>query len=434
MSITVLLALVRKDLQLFLSDRRAVLMSFAAPIAIASFFGFIFGGQSGKSKGSRIPIQIVDYDNSTISRQIASNLAADQTLDVKPATADAARDAVRKGKAVVAVILPNGFGAAAGKAFFHTAKKPELELLYDPSHGAELGMVRGILTQHVMEAVSKETFSGKQGRESMREAIATLDQNQTMAPEDKRTLRDMFQSIDKWYERADSNKNQDKENTMPTFTMPYEVHEQAVTANKNTTYNGFAHSFAGMGVQFMLFMSIDMGISILTQRQRGLWKRLRAAPLSRHILLLSRALSGTVIALLILLAGFAFGRVVFGVRIEGSLVGFLGVCLASALMASGFGLLIAALGKTPEATRGLAIFATLIMVMLGGAWVPAFIFPGWLQKLTLVVPARWAVDGLDAMTWRGLGAGAALGPIMVLVAFAAIFGSLAIARFRWDVE
>ncbi|MGO8396394.1 ABC transporter permease, partial [Rhizobium ruizarguesonis] len=87
-----------------------------------------------------------------------------------------------------------------------------------------------------------------------------------------------------------------------------------------------------------------MGIGILTQRQRGLWKRLRAAPLSRHLLLWGRALSGALIALLILLAGFAFGRVVFGVRVEGSLAGFFGVCVACSLMASAFGLLIAALG------------------------------------------------------------------------------------------
>ena len=46
-----------------------------------------------------------------------------------------------------------------------------------------------------------------------------------------------------------------------------------------------------------------------------------------------------------------------------------------------------------------------MMVMLGGAWVPTFIFPAWLQQFTLVVPVRWAVDGLDAMTWRGIGLG-----------------------------
>ena len=36
----------------------------------------------------------------------------------------------------------------------------------------------------------------------------------------------------------------------------------------------------------------------------------------------------------------------------------------------------------------------LLLVMLGGAWVPSFVFPGWLQQASLVVPTRWAVDGL----------------------------------------
>jgi ABC-2 type transport system permease protein len=97
-----------------------------------------------------------------------------------------------------------------------------------------------------------------------------------------------------------------------------------------------------------------------------------------------------------------------------------------------FGLLIAALGRTPEATRGLAIFATLIMVMLGGAWVPTFVFPAWLQTVSLAVPTRWAVDGLDAMTWRGLGFGAAVGPIVAMLAFSALFAVLAVWRFDWD--
>ena len=32
--------------------------------------------------------------------------------------------------------------------------------------------------------------------------------------------------------------------------------------------------------------------------------------------------------------------------------------------------------------------AVLMMVMLGGAWVPTFIFPAWLQQFTLIVPVR----------------------------------------------
>jgi ABC-2 type transport system permease protein len=122
------------------------------------------------------------------------------------------------------------------------------------------------------------------------------------------------------------------------------------------------------------------------------------------------------------------------VRIQGSLLGFVGICVAFSLMTGALGLLIAALGKTPEAARGLAIFVTLLLVMLGGAWVPTFVFPQWLQKLTIVIPTRWAVDGLDAMTWRGLGLSSAIGPIAVLLLFSVIFGALAVSRFRWETE
>jgi ABC-type multidrug transport system permease subunit len=72
------------------------------------------------------------------------------------------------------------------------------------------------------------------------------------------------------------------------------------------------------------------------------------------------------------------------------------------------------------------------MVMLGGAWVPSFVFPQWLQTASLVVPTRRAVDGLDAVIWRGQPLGAVLLPIGVLVAFAAAFALIAIWRFDWQ--
>lgn len=131
---------------------------------------------------------------------------------------------------------------------------------------------------------------------------------------------------------------------------------------------------------------------------------------------------------------FAFARVVFDVKVEGSLLGFVGVCAAFSLMTAGYGMLIAALGKTPEAARGLATLATLLLVMLSGAWVPSFVFPQWMQSVTKANPARWAMDGLDAMTWRGLGIEEAVGPIAVLLASALAFGFIAIWRFRWEAE
>jgi ABC-2 type transport system permease protein len=101
-------------------------------------------------------------------------------------------------------------------------------------------------------------------------------------------------------------------------------------------------------------------------------------------------------------------------------------------MASSFGLMLATFGKTPGATRGVAILAVLLMVMLGGAWVPSFVFPAWLQHVTVLIPTRWAVDGLDAMTWRGLELSAAITPSIVLLGFSLLFAALTAWRFRWE--
>ena len=197
-------------------------------------------------------------------------------------------------------------------------------------------------------------------------------------------------------------------------------------------YNSYAHSFAGMGVQFILMSGVELALGLLMMRRLGLWKRLRAAPLSRSQLLGSRIVASALISLIVFTVIYAVAIAAFGVRVLCSLPGFVLVLASFSLLTASFGLLVAALGRTPEATRGLAILATLLMVMLGGAWVPSFLFPEWLQTLTLAVPTRWAVDALDAMTWRGQPFSAALLPSGVMLAFSAAFGLIAVWRFRWE--
>jgi ABC-2 type transport system permease protein len=428
MPFTPFVAMVRKDLQLFFSDRRAVIMSFAVPILIASFFGSIFSGPSRDAEPAKIAVIVVDQDASPISSAIVDGVRTDRNLALTAADVEQARDSVRRGRTSVAVIIPKGFGDAAGRAFFSGRAKPELEVLFDPSHATEVAMVRGILTEHVMEAVSREMFGGARGRELVDETLRDLDSS-TMPADTKTQLRALLNSVQTFY-GATTPAPSDR--TPRGFTMPYTVREQAMTAGANIAYNGYAHSFAGMGIQFLLFAAANLGIEVLLERQRGLWKRLRSAPVSRTLLLAAKTASGTIIALMTLLVSFAFAMIVFKVRIDGSAFGFLLVSVACSIMAATFGLLVAALGRTPGSARGVTTMAVLMMVMLGGAWVPTFVFPAWLQRVTVVVPARWAVDGLDAMTWRGIGLGGAIVPTLVLLAFAALFGGVAASRFNWE--
>jgi ABC-2 type transport system permease protein len=430
LSLTPLAAMVRKDLLIFFSDRRSVIVSFVVPIAIASFFGAVFAGSGGDSQPPRIAVSVVDEDGTTISKGIVAGAAADKNLKVTTPAESEARAAVKNGKAALAVVIPKGFGDAAGAAFFSDREKPTLNFIYDPSRTIELGMVRGILTQHVMEAVSREMFGGEQGRRLVEKTLPEI-QSSGMAPDQKRLLLEMLGSVQKFYAEQGSAGTRAGDERRG-LTIPYSVHEEAMTSGSNVAYNGYAHSFGGMAIQFLLFAMANLGVEMLLERQRGLWNRLRSAPVSRLTLLTGKAASGAIISLMVLFVCFAFAIVVFRVRVQGSIIGFFAISIACALMASTFGLLVAALGNSPATARGVTTLAVLLMVMLGGAWVPTFIFPVWLQQLTLVVPVRWAVDGLDAMTWRGVGLRGAIAPTLVLLGFTAAFAVMAAARFRWE--
>ncbi len=426
---TAFVALVRKDLRIFFADRRAVIMAFAAPILIGSFFGYVFGEPRNPKDQSRMKVLVVDQERQGAAKDLIASLGKDPNLEVAASELEAAREAVRKGKVPVAIVIPEKFGEQAGQALFGAGAKPEIIVLFDPSHRVEAGMIRGILTGQVMQTVTKDAFGGEGGKRtatSMRRSV----EGAPMEASEKSALTGLLQSVEKFNARPQAARG----GGGGGLTIPFAMKDEALTSRAGVVYNSYAHSFGGMAIQFMLFMGIDVGIGMLLLRQRGLWRRFRAAPLSKTTLLGSRAVSAMLVGMLILAVVFSFAWLVFGVKVEGSMVGFLGICAAFSLMTAGYGLLIAALGRTPEAARGLAILGTLLMVMLSGAWVPSFLFPRWMQRVTTLVPARWAMDGLDAMTWRGLGLEEALPAIGVLLLAAVVFGAVAVWKFRWEAD
>jgi ABC-2 type transport system permease protein len=290
-----------------------------------------------------------------------------------------------------------------------------------------------------MQAVSKNVFSGDTGRKYAREALENIDRINGLSIGDEQALRNMLTSVNQWMERTGTNGAINVSGPASGITMPFKIQDEETASGAGAEsggfgYNGYAHSFGGLSMQFVLMAAIEWGLSILMERQRGLWRRLRAAPVSRGTLLCGRAASSSIIAFCTLAVCWGFSMLVFHVRVSGSWPGFIGCNAALAVFAASLGLFIAALGRTPETTRGIAIFVILILVMLGGAWAPSFIFPQWLQNCTLMIPTRWAMDGFDAMTWRGMGFHYALAPIAVLLGSAVICSLLALRCFRWEED
>lgn len=435
MNLQAVRALVRNDIRLFFTDRRAVIVAVLVPILIAGFFGYIFGGTGKQQDQGRIPIAVVDEDQSAVTRAITADLAADRMLQVTALERAAARDQVRSGAQNAAAVFPRGFGAQTTRALFSGQDKPQVELLVDPSQATGARVVEGLLAQYSMQEISKEAFTGQSGTQALDEVLAALDTAADADTPQRADVKELLRAARRINERART-APADGAGSAPAgrfgLSIPYTVGSTQVTARDDTPYNGYAHSFAGMSVQFILFAGIDAGVLLLLTRQRGIWQRLRSAPLGRGEFMFARALATALISLFQFAVIYLAAMLIFGVRIQGSLTGFLAVGVAFCLLNASFGLMLATLGRSPSATRGFATMVMLLLVMVGGAWVPAFVFPRWLQDASLYTPTRWAVDGLDAMTWRGLPLHAALLPTAVLLAAALVCLAVATVRFRWE--
>lgn len=371
--------LARKDLLLFLADRRGLLLCFGVPIVLASVFGAVFHRPDADA-GPRPKALIVADGDAPLLGRIRGALTHDARLDA--ATCDLAtarRRLASEGDAVV-VVLPAALGELS-LASVSAADRPRVELLHHPRHHWEARWVEGVLTEVVL-------------REAARELLAPVT----------------------------------RLNPGLKVERPFTVAARAEPAGGALSSHAFSHAFCGMTLQYLLFWGMDSGLLLLRERRQGLWRRLRAAPVSRLTLLAGRAVATALVALLLIATTFGFGAAVFGVRIGGSFAGFALMAIACALLSAATGLLVAALGGNENRARSVAILAILTLSLLGGLWLPSFLLPGWAQRVALLLPTTWAARGLEGVTWQGMTLAGAWPCALALGGFSAAF--LVVAWWR----
>ena len=124
----------------FLRDRITVFLVLLLPVALAVFFGSIFGG----SEGFTLQLGVVDEDGGAIGERLLSDLDRQEMLSVHLGTRGEMLEALNKGEVSVVMVLPAGATAALA-----AAEPAKVEVLYDPvrpiSGGTGLGFVRTYL-------------------------------------------------------------------------------------------------------------------------------------------------------------------------------------------------------------------------------------------------------------------------------------------------
>jgi len=198
--------------------------------------------------------------------------------------------------------------------------------------------------------------------------------------------------------------------------------------NDNATY-----MLATMGCFGVIAVALfGFGVSLAIERGQG-WlqvKRASPMPVSAYFFgkLFSAVVFSTVIVLLLLAIGFAFG----GVRLPlGSAAKLLGILVAGAIPFSAMGMAIGYSAK-PNSAPGLVNLIYLPMSFCSGLWIPLFLLPQGLRTFAKALPpyhfsqlALNAVGMVKSPT-------PAWGHVEALLAFTLLFLGLAAWGYRRD--
>lgn len=400
-----LVHLALKDLRILWRDRLAAFFALVFPLALAIFFGSLFGG--GEEGQSEVTLAVSDLDGTDASAEFVAALDSAETLAVRSLPTSEARDAVRRGELPAYLEVREGFGEAVQSFGVSDAV---LRLGVDPALPATSAAVEGVITRAWFSRIQQQIQDPGALREQLTRASEDGQEGVEGLPDDQADLLlgilddlALFQSqIDTM--EADAG---------PAFGDP-PMESVSVTGPQIWPRSPFAISFPSAVLWGILACVATFATSIVRERRSGTWFRLRVAPLTRGHILGGKALACFVAAVVIAAVLMAIASVVFGVQVDSW--GLLGLAIAAVGVGFvGIMMLLSSLGRSEQAVSGASWAAILIMAMLGGGMVPLIAMPEWLTSLSRVSPVRWGILALEGSIWRGFSAAEMLAPVAVLL-------------------
>jgi ABC-2 type transport system permease protein len=177
----------------------------------------------------------------------------------------------------------------------------------------------------------------------------------------------------------------------------------------------------GVLAQSVLFVAIFSGMAIIWERDLGITQRILVAPAYRSAVILGKAASAgmrAVIQVAVVLAVVAVIRIPLEWSVV-SVVGSLVAVLLGATLLSAFSMVIASLVRSREQFMGLGQLVTLPLLFASNALYTVSIMPGWLQGVAKVNPLTYLVELLRQLL-------VGVGPDRILVDVAVLIGGIVV--------
>lgn len=172
--------------------------------------------------------------------------------------------------------------------------------------------------------------------------------------------------------------------------------------------------------------------TMVSERERGVWRRYRLAPVPTRILIGSTLLARY---LILITAGVLQLALAMAIGMPLPLhPGDLWLAFTFVSFAFlGLGLVMAMMADNVPAVQALGQCIFLPMLIVGGVAVPIASLPPWAQHLSAFFPGRYAVEALQACV-TGSGLGTVGFSVLALILIGTAGGIAGARMFRWDSE
>jgi len=176
--------------------------------------------------------------------------------------------------------------------------------------------------------------------------------------------------------------------------------------------------------------SILTANAIVRERERGTIEQLIVTPIRAWELVVGKLTPYALLALVNTVEVLAFGSLLFGVPIQGSLALILLLSGLFVISGLGIGLFVSAIANTQQEAM-LTVFMTLLpSIFLSGFFFPLQAMPPVLQWISYAIPLRYYLVIIRTLLIKGVGADAIQNEIIALAFFGVAIMTLAALRFR----
>lgn len=177
-----------------------------------------------------------------------------------------------------------------------------------------------------------------------------------------------------------------------------------------------------------------LSVQLVTFREQGILRRFRIAPLGPGPMLASSILANYIMLLPTVIIEMVVCRFTFHMKDFGNLWQLALLITFGSIAFSSLGLIVASVTNTMQETQVINQILWTGFLFLSGATVPLSVFPGWLQRCSLFIPATYLATGLEFVASRRVTRGELVTDIAAL--FVGFWVAFEVSRqiFRWEPE